>query len=138
LSYQKENAGGYFLIIAAFDSTKVTITPAGFTAGGHKPKIPYTVLLRRGQCYWVKGTGEDPKNDLSASIVSSSKPVAVLAGHEDAFLGTTEGATVDGRNFMIQQMIPAEYFASSGYVSIPRYDPRGFTSADSGYGENFR
>ena len=142
-----ENAGGYFLIIAPFDGTNVTITPNGLTAGGHKgvhtgsgangTQHPYTVLLMRGQCYWVKGEGSDPLNDLSGSIVVSDKPIAVLAGHEDAFLGGVNGKTLDARNFMIQQMIPAEYFDSTGYVSMPLKDPAGADVSDAGFGENY-
>jgi hypothetical protein len=134
---QKENAGGFFEIIAAFNSTKVTITPSGFTAGGHKPRIPYSKTLNRGQCYWVKGDGSDPTNDLSGSIITSDKPISVLAGHEDAFINSIT-LTIDARNLMIQQLIPAEHFASDGYVSIPLQDSQPTDINAEGYGENYR
>ncbi|MDP4221086.1 MAG: T9SS type A sorting domain-containing protein [Bacteroidota bacterium] len=143
-----EPAGGYFMIVAPFDSSHVTITPNGHTAGGHigvhtgpganGTPHPYTVTLRRGQCYWVKGDGTDETNDLSGSIVTSDKPIAVLAGHEDAQLGDIGDGSLDTRNFMIQQMIPAESFDSTGYVSIPLLDSPGTDVANPGYGENYR
>ncbi len=143
-----ENSGGYFMVIAPFDSTNITIIPNGLTAGGHKgvhsgsgangKPQPYTVLLNRGQCYWVKGDGSDATIDMSGSTITSSKPIAVLSGHEDAFLGSSDGYNTESRNFMIQQLIPAEYFASNGYVTIPLIDVASSDPSDPGYGENFR
>ena len=143
-----ENAGGFFLIIAAFDGTNITINPNGTTAGGHTGKNsgkgadfverPYSVSLRRGQCYWVKGDGSDPSNDLSGSIVISDKPIGVLAGHEDAFLGDVGARYLDARDFMIEEVIPAEYWDSTGYVSIPLKDAQPVDESQPGYGENYR
>jgi hypothetical protein len=147
--FQSEPSGGFFLIISAFDSTRVTITPNGFTAGGHvgvysgkgetgKP-FPYVVTLQRGQCYWVKGDGSDDANDLSGSTVVSDKPIAVLAGHEDAFIGEAPtNSLIDGRDFMIEQVIPSEYWDSTGYVSIPLYGAQPDDPTSSGYGQNYR
>jgi hypothetical protein len=146
---QAENAGGFFLIMAAFDATNVTITPNGLTAGNHpgvnsgkgstgKP-APYTVSLQRGQCYWVKGDGSDDANDLSGSTVTSDKPIGVLAGHEDAFLGEAPSSRLlEGRDFMIEQVIPAEYWDSTGYVSIPLYGTQPVDETASGYGVDYR
>jgi hypothetical protein len=148
-SYQAENAGGFFQIVAAFDGTTVTITPNGLTAGGHPgvnsgkgatgKKVPYTVSLRRGQCYWVKGDGSDADNDLSGSTVTSDKPIAVLAGHEDAFIGEApSNGLLDGRDFMIEQVIPAEYWDNTGYVSIPMAPASPTDETRAGYGQNYR
>ncbi|MDP4230443.1 MAG: T9SS type A sorting domain-containing protein [Bacteroidota bacterium] len=143
-----EKAGGYFMVIAPFDHTHVTITPNGLTAGGHLGMHtgagatgvphPYTVELRRGQCYWVKGDGSNSSNDLSGSTVTSDKPIAVLVGHEDAFLGSTGNGSMESRNFMIQQLIPAEDFDSTGYLAMPLLDAPGTNSSDPGFGENLR
>jgi len=133
-----ENAGGFFMIIAPYENTKVSYVPNGVTAKGHAAKQWDSVLLHRGQCYWVKGDGSNENNDLSGSIITSDKPVAVLAGHEDAFLGGVNGKFADGRNFMIQQMIPAEDFESSGFVSIPFPESGSIASDDPGYGQNYR
>jgi len=138
-----ENAGGFFLIVAPFDGTNVTITPNGKTAGGHAGAFgtnpqPYSVTLRRGQCYWVKGDGSNTDNDMSGSTVISDKPVAVLAGHEDAFLGDVGQRFLDARDFMIEQVIPAEYWDSTGYVSIPLKDAQPIDETQPGFGENYR
>ncbi len=143
-----ENAGGFFLIVSAFDGTNVSITPNETTAGGHTGKNsgkgadnsehPYTVTLARGQCYWVKGDGKEESNDISGSLVVADKPIAVLAGHEDAFLGDVGARYVDARDFMIEQVIPAEYWDSTGYVGIPLVDASPLDETQPGYGENYR
>jgi hypothetical protein len=147
--FQAENGGGFFLIMAAFNATNVTITPNGLTAGNHpgvnsgrgstgKP-VPYTVSLQRGQCYWVKGDGSDDANDLSGSTVTSDKPIGVLAGHEDAFIGEApSNSLLEGRDFMIEQVIPSEYWDSTGYVAIPMYGAQPEDPTAAGYGQNYR
>ena len=148
-SYQAENAGGFFLIISAFNNTTVLITPNGATAGGHTgvnsgkgangSKHPYSVNLQRGQCYWVKGDGTDNDNDLSGSTVVSDKPIGVLAGHEDAFIGEApSNSLLDGRDFMIEQVIPSEYWDSTGYVSIPLVPAQPVDESATGYGQYYR
>ncbi len=148
ITSQQEQASGFFMIIAPFDGTNVTITPTSTTAGGHTgincgrradgQQHPYTVSLRRGQCYWVKGEGISAECDISGSTVVSNKPIAVLSGHEDAFIGDVGSRTLEGRNFMIQQLIPSESWDSTGYVSIPLKDGAGTQPGDAGYGENYR
>jgi len=152
-AYQAENAGGFFLIISAFDNTTVTITPNGRTAGGHSgvnsgrgavgtpnaKLVTYSVTLRRGQVYWVKGDGSDDANDLSGSTVTSNKPVGVLAGHEDAFLGEApSGGLLDGRDYMVEQVIPSEYWDSTGYVTIPLIGANPVDETATGYGDVYR
>jgi hypothetical protein len=144
-----ENAEGFFEIIAPYDSTKVTITPNSTTMRGHTgvhrgidatgDPVPYTVTLKRGQCYFVKSWSDDNTVDISGSVVESNKPVVVLAGHENAFIGGPENPTkIDGRNFMIQQMIPEEDWDTTGYVSIPLKDSQPQDTLYEGAGENYR
>jgi len=140
---QGENSGGFALIIAAFDKTNITITPNGTTEGGHKgafgtTPVPYSVSLNRGQCYWVKGDGKNTDNDLSGSVIVANKPIAVLAGHENAFLGDVGARYVDARDFMIEQLIPADFWDATGYVSIPLKDSQPVDETNPGFGENYR
>jgi hypothetical protein len=148
-SYPYLNSG-IFTIIAAYDGTVVSITPTAQTAGGHIgvnqgpgangiPK-PYTVTLARGQCYFVRSGSSRFGNadDISGSIVEANHPIAVIAGHENAHVG--DGAMGDGgsneiRDFMIEQMIPVEYWDNAGIISIPYRDGSGIAF---GIGENLR
>jgi len=129
-----EQSRGFFLITAPFDSTTVTIISNSTTSDGHPgyhsgshptyPLIqPYSVLLRRGQSYLVKSArGDDEGDDISGSIVESDKPISVLGGQENAALGGVSNRQLEGRDYMVEQMIPVDFWDTSGYVSIPLKD----------------
>ncbi len=139
-------AGGIFMVIATEDNTTVKITPNSTTTGGHtgvhtgagaKGKvIPYSTSLSRGQCYFVRSNGKDATQDISGSLVESSKPVVVLGGAENATLGGVAGQLFDARDFMIEQMTPVEVWDTAGYLSIPFIE--GTPTATEGHGDNYR
>ncbi len=139
-------AGGIFMVIATEDNTMVKITPNSTTTGGHtgvhtgagaKGKIiPYSTSLSRGQCYLVRSNGKDATQDISGSLVESSKPVVVLGGAENATLGGVAGQLFDARDFMIEQMTPVEVWDTAGYLSIPFIE--GTPTASEGHGDNYR
>ena len=144
-----ENSRGCFEIIAAYNNTQVTITPNATTMGGHKGvnsgsgstgvAVPYTVMLKRGQCYLVKSGSISSDVDISGSVIESDKPVAVLGAHENAFLGGVSGRNSEGRDFMVEQMVPVDYWDTTGYVSIPLKDSQPADPNNyEGVGENYR
>ncbi len=142
-----EDAAGYFMVIGAFDATTVEITPNTTTAkgrpgvnsgpGSNGSKQPFQISLNRGQCYMVKSTAGDISNDISGTSVVSSKPVAVIGGHENAFTDGSDigNITLEARDYMIEQMIPCEYWDSTGYVSIPFVDSK--QPAPGGEGDEY-
>src|SRR5207253_874828 len=75
----------------------------------------------------------------SSSIVESDKPIAVLGGHENAAIGGLSNRALEGRDFMIEQMIPVDFWDTTGYVSISLKDsyPPDPNNYD-GVGENYR
>ncbi len=104
-----------FLVMAAYDSTIVTITPSDFTGGGQKPKVPFSVKLDLGQTYLVKSLytpGMD--GDLTGSIIQSSKPVGVLSGHVRAPMIKS----TNSRNHLVEMLTPTFSWGKS-YVSVP-------------------
>ncbi len=140
-----ENSAGYFMVIAPFDSTTVTITPSSTTqapqgqsphigylcgAGAELSPYPFTVQLKRGQCYMLKSNAASSACDISATTVISDKPVAVIAGHENALTDGSDVGTihVEQRDFMIEQMLPVEYWDTAGYIVIPMLDSKGTTN----------
>ncbi|HET9136868.1 MAG TPA: IgGFc-binding protein, partial [Candidatus Kapabacteria bacterium] len=141
-----ENASGYFMVIAAFDGTKVTITPNSTTKVLHHPGVncgdssggevhPYTITLQRGQCYMVKSQGLDSYCNISGTTVVADRPVAVIGGHENAFTEGSDVGTilVEQRDYMVEQMIPVEYWDSTGYFTVPMVDSK---NAQGGDGDN--
>jgi hypothetical protein len=140
-------ACGYFMVIGAYNGTTVTITPASTTQGGKHPGVtngpgstgapqPYTISLNRGQCYMVKSHCGSSENDISGSIVESDRPVAVISGHENMGYGSVAGRSLEGRDYMVEQMMPVDYWDNTGYVSIPMVDSDPY-NADA-TGENYR
>jgi hypothetical protein len=141
-----ENAGGEFLIIASEDGTSVKITPNTTTTGGktgahtgtgaNGTARPFSISLSKGQCYFVKSNGKDASQDMSGSLIEATKPVAVIAGNEDAFLGGIDPYYLEGRDFMIEQMVPVEYWDSAGYYSVPLTES--IPPGNEGHGDNYR
>ncbi|MGF2075607.1 hypothetical protein, partial [Enterococcus casseliflavus] len=78
------------------------------------------------------------EEDLSGSIVRASKPIAVIAGHEDANVGdgNTGGRSLEARDFMVEQMVPVEYWDNTGYIAIPMMDSP--NNSGGGLGEDLR
>jgi len=142
-----EQACGYFMIIGAYNGTSVQIIPTSTTQGGkhtgvtngpgsNGTPVPYSISLNRGQCYMVKSHCATNDNDISGSIVESDKPVAVIAGHENLGIGSVGSRSLEGRDFMVEQMMPVDYWDTTGYISIPMVDSDPYNG--DGTGENYR
>ncbi len=130
------------------NGTTVQITPATSTTTGHPgaihglgsshTPIPYSISINKGQTYLVKSNGDDSENDMSGSIIESSNPVEVISGHENAFfgLGGVDPYSIEGRDYMVEQMVPYELWDSSGYISIPLVEAQAY--GDVGHGDTYR
>ncbi len=142
-----DQACGFFMVIGAYNGTSIQITPTSTTQGGKHTgttngpgatgaPTPYNISLNRGQCYLVKSHCGDQENDISGSVVESDKPVAVIAGHENAGLGSVGNRPLEGRDYMVEQMIPTDYWDNTGYISVPLVDSEPYNG--DGNGENYR
>lgn len=146
-----EDASGLFMVIAPFDNTTIAITPSSTTKRGMpgvscgvgangKPQ-PFQINLNHGQCYMVKSAAKDPSCDISGTTIISSKPIALIAGHENA---STDGGDpspggslqLEGRDYMVEQMFPVDFWDSTGLVSIPFVDSK--PPARDGEGDEYR
>jgi hypothetical protein len=140
----------FFNIVAAWDSTRITITPNGTTMGGHTGKLygsgasgtehPYSVTLQRGQIYLVRADTSTLGNDEGGSTVVASKPVAVIGAHEAALNGLTQAAQYgfEQRNLLVQQALPYEYWATRDYIGVPIIDLPATAENDPNSGEQVR
>ncbi len=82
---------GLFAVVAASTQTNVTIVPTARTqAGANMPTMAagqsYTFALEPYQVLNVKS--DQDGGDLTGTLVTSDKPVAVFAGHEAALSGS--------------------------------------------------
>ena len=143
-----------FEIIAAYDSTTVLFVPntttlagvIGANSGNGATGQPHpdTILLNRGQVYWVRSVGNNSLNDMTGTTIVSSKPIALLGGQERALLGDPSDSDLfvaqysDVRNMLVEEMIPEESWDSE-YVSIPFMGPLSSgVNQSEGYGDMYR
>lgn len=132
------NQNGYFTVIAAYDNTRVTFqVTAKVKASGSIPAMnpgeTHTLTLRRGDVLNVEADSDQlfDKLDISGSRVTSDKPVAVFAGHEEAVVGDAVPNGEGGTTFpccadhLEEQMLPIGVLGTHYYaVKSP---PRGTT-----------
>lgn len=112
------NGGPGAQIVAAEDDTEVTIVPTrdiqdGYGVAGGLAFVPATYRLAKGQHLQLVQSEE-----LSGSIVTSTKPTTIFGGHACANIPRTTNAC----DFMSQQ-IPAFEQWGSEYVGVG-YRPR--------------
>ncbi|HYM20969.1 MAG TPA: choice-of-anchor D domain-containing protein [Candidatus Kapabacteria bacterium] len=130
-----------FLIVGTNDNTTVTVTPSANSWGGKFLQgKDYTFTLNRGETieiaahdtaatgliyntlYWI-GKLLTTDCDLTGSIVSSDKPIAVFSGHERASIPDSlefawAGHPSVSRDHIIDQMPPAENWGKT-FAFIP-------------------
>lgn len=132
-TYTREDktAPAEILVIAAYDSTKVTIAP-----NGRLDEYPRTsVTLNAGQAYQVQSyvdlkadsTGL-PQVDLGGSRITANKPIGVISGNTRASAVSDRQLITNNslKNMMIEWLAPADQFGRE-FISLPTFDTRRLT-----------
>ncbi|HZK76627.1 MAG TPA: hypothetical protein VFD13_06940, partial [Candidatus Kapabacteria bacterium] len=110
------NMPGEFLIISPYDNNVVTITPAAVTKAGKPANMPFAVTLQKGETYLVQSPGTSPgANDLTGSLIKSTKPVAVITGHQITSVPTEQSGSADN----LLEMIPSVDKWGTQYFDVP-------------------
>ena len=110
---------GEFLIISPEDSNQVTITPTAPTRTGRPAGVPWTVLLAKGQTYLVQSPGTNSgANDLTGSLITSSKPIALLTGHQITSVPSAGASSADH----LIEMDPSVDKWGTQYFDMPMAD----------------
>lgn len=94
--------GSQFTVLATADNTEVTIIPSVST-GSRIAWQPYNINLNQRQVYQLMDTSST-QEDLSGTIITSDKPVAVFSSHRCAYVPVTYEAC----DYLLEQMPPAE------------------------------
>jgi hypothetical protein len=112
--YENTNVvdGTEFAVVATQDDTTLTINPT-VTTNGHTAGTPYTVSLDQGQTYQLRNEDAHPA-DLSGSIVTSDKPIAVFGGHQCANIPMGFSAC----DHIVEEMTPTNTWGKS-FVTEP-------------------
>lgn len=111
--YDYSNSSGYgggssVEIVAAQDSTDVTITPSKACLG-HAANVPFTIRLNRGQSYALRASGLAAADHLFNTTVTSNKPVAVNYT-DDSLAGT-------GVDLIGDQLVPVDLLGTK-YIAV--------------------
>jgi hypothetical protein len=117
--------GTEFGVAATQDNTTITVVPTA-NAGTRQAKVPFTIQLNQGQTYQLKndsdyrqfttGTGPQvgPFVDLTGSVVTSDKPIAVFGGHNCTFIPDLAAYC----NSLIEQLPPVNLWGQN-FVTMP-------------------
>jgi hypothetical protein len=119
LGYPNE-LGTEFGITATQDGTTVTIVPSA-NAGAREARQTYTVSLNQGQTYQLRNnkdlttfSNSGSLVDLTGSIITSDKPVAVFGGNDCTYLPNM----YDYCNHLVEQLPPTNLWGQH-FVSSP-------------------
>ena len=93
-----------FAIVAPFDDTEVEIISTEPTEGGRAAGVPWTVTLNSYDTYQVLANSPNASTlrDLTGSIITSNKPIAVVSGSQIAQVPDA----IPAADYLIEQMPP--------------------------------
>ncbi|MCC6289019.1 MAG: Ig-like domain-containing protein, partial [Chitinophagaceae bacterium] len=114
LGYKNTNVvnSTQFGIVAAQNSTNVTITPT-VTTGSRVAGVPYTITLNQGETYLLRNTNAAPQ-DLSGTIITSTKPIAVFGSMQCANIPQGFVAC----DHIVEQLTPTTAWGKN-FISVP-------------------
>jgi len=97
-----------FALVAIEDNTNVIIIPSSKTRYNNLNK--QNITLKKGEVYLVQSeiNKRELNLDLTGTIVSSDKPVAVFAGHQRAAVPYDIVGSQPSRDYLVEQIPPLE------------------------------
>lgn len=106
-------SGTQFAIVAPENNTIITIIPRVST-GGHPAGSPFTLAMNQGDTYQLRNTNNAP-NDLSGTVITANKPIAVFGGHQCANI---KGSFEFFCDTLIEQLLPTTAWGTN-FVATP-------------------
>jgi IgGFc binding protein/Bacterial Ig-like domain (group 1) len=101
-----------FAVVGTQDNTTVTITPSVDTLL-HRAGVTYAVVLNQGDAYQLRNDGES-HDDLSGTVITSNKPVAVFGADQCADIPPTAFAC----DHIVEQLPPTSTWGKS-FLTVP-------------------
>lgn len=108
------------LVVAAYDSTVIRITPKCNTMGGHGANIPFNITLNQGEVYQIKSYPSSAYSltgsliEIDTNVANNCKTFAVFSGNLCAFVPGDSFAC----NHLCEQMMPINTWGKQ-YVTVP-------------------
>ncbi len=103
----KEPTPSQLAVVAPEDNTDVVITPSTRVLNGSM--APISIRLNSGDSYLLQADVSQaaPYNDLTGSTISTTKPVAVFAGHQRTVVPVRSSALIS-RDYLLEQLPPVQ------------------------------
>ncbi len=116
-----------FVIVATDSNTNVTVVPTAPTT--QTALATKTFTLQKGQAYLFQSAYSTTqlRYDLSGTHITSSKPVAVFAGHQRATIPVELRGNLVSRDHLYEELLPTSVWGRS-YVITPLAQPQGITT----------
>ena len=102
-----------FVVVAAFDSTTVSVTPQ-LDILGHLGNETFDVFLMRGETYYVEAIDGDLENKPYGTKIESDKPIAVTLKDD---MITQDLSTTSGADIAADQMFAYD-FAGGQHIVV--------------------
>jgi len=104
-----------FTIVATEDDTEVQIVPTTITSTGRPAGRPFNVRLRKGDVYTVGARWQSiGPCDLTGSLITASKKIAVFSGHQCAYVPPK----IEACNHLIEQIPPITAWGKHYYLGM--------------------
>jgi hypothetical protein len=119
---------GQFLIVSPYDDNRITIGPVktdtrsdlGATTILHNKGDVWTITLMKGQSYLVQSTGLGyGDEDITGTHIVSSKPVALISGHQLVSIPIGELAEQNGSKDEVMEELPPVAEWGTEYYDMP-------------------
>jgi hypothetical protein len=105
--------GTQFAIVGVESNTVVGILPT-VTTGIRTGGVPYFIVLQPGDTYQLRNTNDAP-NDLSGTLVKSSKPIAVFGSHQNTVVPALTNKWF--QNHLVEQLLPLNTWGNNFYTA---------------------
>lgn len=121
MSYIDKPLPSQFAIVGTEDETLLEITTTANTSNSNDKGKPFRVYIGKGDVYQLSTQTPDnifdPSNtsDLTGSLISSNKPIAVFSGHQCAYI-PPPSPKITGCNHLIEQMPPIPSWGKHFFV----------------------
>ncbi len=108
-----------FVIVAAHDTTKITISPSKVTDAGRPANQPFSIILNKGEMYQVQSANQRNhfgQGDLTGSYIESDKPVAFYSGSYSTTVPAV--SNMSGYDHLYEQIPPVKAWGRE-YYAVP-------------------
>ncbi len=104
-------------IVATDNNTVIHIIPKASTGAGKSG--PRDITLNTGEVYLIQAevTQFNLRGDLTGTNITSSKPIAVFAGHQRSKIPLENAALLNSRDFLCEQMPPVSTWGKNYFIT---------------------